>query len=74
MREDNQGNEVYYAILSLTILSNSSLGTLQDARRYFEKVEWLQRGMMKIWQKPKESIASYFEACGDGISYEAKRT
>jgi hypothetical protein len=37
VHEDNRGNEVYYAFLAQTILNDPSLGTVQDAKRYFEK-------------------------------------
>ena len=35
--EDDRGNEVYYAYLALTVLEDSSLGSMEDAISFFEK-------------------------------------
>mmetsp|Transcript_560 Transcript_560/g.779 ORF Transcript_560/g.779 Transcript_560/m.779 type:complete len:399 (-) Transcript_560:82-1278(-) len=35
--EDNREMEVFYARLAITILDDSSLGTLEDAKEYYEK-------------------------------------
>ena len=59
---DNRANEVSYAWLTITTLENPTLGTIEDAKRYYEKCQWSMARRTELYgPRPKEQEPSILE-------------
>jgi tetratricopeptide (TPR) repeat protein len=78
VHEDNRGNEVSYAWLAITTLEDPSLGSFDDAKRYYEKCLRATIRRDEIYGKRKKEVLPQvleqahirFQNCPGGLEFQ----
>ena len=78
VHEDNRGNEVSYAWLAITTLEDPSLGSIDDAKKYYEKCLRATNRMDQIYGKrgkeelppALEDVHRRFQNCPGGLEFQ----